>query len=261
MNNFEYNDSILSLINVKKDFIRLDGSVLKAVDDISFHVRRGEVFGLLGPNGAGKTTTLRMISTVFHPTAGDIVVNGLSIRSHSKEIRKNLGFHSGGTGLYKRLTACEMVRYFGDLYGMSKNEITSRIDYLFELLELNDYRNVLCEKLSSGNRQKVSIARTLVHNPPILVFDEPTVGLDVIVAENLMKFIEHLKTEGKTIIFSTHIMEEAERICDNIALINHGQIFFSGTTSEIYEHSGAKNLKDSFFVLMERHNSQSTSMS
>ena len=126
-------NEIISIKNVTKEFTRLDGSIIKAVDDISFSVNSSEVFGLLGPNGAGKTTTLRMISTVFQPTSGDIIINGMSIKSHSTEIRKNMGFHSGGTGLYKRLTAKEMVHYFGDLYGMSKKDISNRIDYLFDL--------------------------------------------------------------------------------------------------------------------------------
>ncbi len=224
----------IELKGVVKEFTRLDGSVIRAVAGVAISIERGEVFGLLGPNGAGKTTTLRMISTVLSPTEGKILVRGIDSQDDSQGIRQIIGFLSGSTGLYKRLTAREMIEYFGKLYGMSEDWLRERTDYLIEMLELGEYEKVLCEKLSAGNKQKVSIARSIVHDPPVMVFDEPTTGLDVMIAENVLSFIESLKDTDKTMIFSTHIMEEAERICDRIGLIQHGRILACGTKDELF---------------------------
>ncbi len=220
---------------VSKGFLRQDGSLLTAVDNADFSVFPGEVFGILGPNGAGKTTTLRMISTVLSPDSGTITVNGFDTVKEPENVRRSLGFLSGNTGLYKRLTAREMVGYFGRLFGMPEDVLKRRTDELFAMLSLEPYSNELCEKLSTGNRQKVSIARSIVHDPPIMVFDEPTTGLDVIIAEGLMDFIRSLSEKGRTVIFSTHVMEEAERLCDRIAFIHDGKIIAIGTLTELIQ--------------------------
>ncbi|MFP4458995.1 MAG: ABC transporter ATP-binding protein [Candidatus Zixiibacteriota bacterium] len=251
------NEAVIQVDDVVKEFTQIDGNIVTAVDHASFSVKSGEIFGILGPNGAGKTTTLRMISTVMNPTSGKVKVAGLDTSKKPREIRNQIGFLSGSTGLYKRLKAYEMVEYFGNLYNMPQEKLKERTDKLFEILKLEEFRDVLCEKLSSGNKQKVSIARTVIHDPPILVFDEPTTGLDVIIAENLLDFIEGLKREKKTIIFSTHIMEEAERLCDRIALISNGKILFTGTLKEILTRateiagSEIKTLKQAFFSFVQ----------
>lgn len=260
---FTAGQPVIELREVVKEFMQIDGNKITAVYHANFTVHAGEIFGILGPNGAGKTTTLRMISTVMTPTDGEIFVAGMNTADKPREIRNKIGFLSGSTGLYKRLKAVEMVEYFGNLYNMEPSHLQNRIDKIFDILKLEEYRDVLCEKLSSGNKQKVSIARTVVHDPPILVFDEPTTGLDVIIAENLLEFIENLKSENKTIIFSTHIMEEAERLCDRIALINNGKILAIGTPDEIYKGASEiagqeiKNLKRAFFTFVENQTSTS----
>ncbi len=246
----------IELHGVIKEFARLDGTKIRAVDGIDIDIERGEVFGLLGPNGAGKTTTLRMISTVLTPTEGSITVRGIDSQADPEGIRRTIGFLSGSTGLYKRLTAREMVEYFGSLYGMTPERLKERTDYLFEMLDLGEYEKVLCEKLSAGNKQKVSIARSIVHDPPVMVFDEPTTGLDVMIAENVLHFIEGLKDTDKTMIFSTHIMEEAERICDRIGLIQHGKILACGTKNELFRGASeiaekeVTTLREAFMVYL-----------
>ncbi|MBN2542426.1 ATP-binding cassette domain-containing protein [bacterium] len=233
--------------NLQKIFYPASGEVVRAVDGIDFEVNEGEIYGLLGPNGAGKTTTLRMISTVLEPTAGTAIVNGYNTAEESDMVRKQLGFLSGNTGLYKRLTAFEMVEYFGKLYGMEEAELKNKIDKLFGMLDMTEFRDTHCSKLSSGTKQKVNIARTIVHDPPVLVFDEPTEGLDVIVAHTLLEFIKKLRDEGKCIVFSTHIMKEAEELCDKIGIIDRGKIKVQGTLQEILQKANAKNLEEVFF--------------
>ena len=239
----------VAINSTTKKFYRANGETVVAVDNLSFEIHTGEIFGLLGSNGAGKTTTLRMISTVLKPTSGEITVGGFDTLTQSDEVRRRIGFLSGNTGLYKRLKAWEMVAYFGQLYGMDDEILSRRIDELFAMLQLEEFRDVQCDALSSGNRQKVSIARTIVHDPPILVFDEPTANLDPLVARTLLNFIIGLKDEGKTIVFSTHIMTEAERLCARIAIIHRGRLLEIGTIPEILERTGQKSLENAFFVL------------
>ncbi len=242
-------DKAISLVQTCKVFDPPSGEPVVAVDKIDLEVRRGEIFGLLGPNGAGKTTTLRMISTILQPTSGHLVVDGFDTVTQSNEVRRRLGFLSGDTSLYKRLKAREMVEFFGRLYGMSESELAARVAELFRVLDMESYAETMCEALSSGTKQKVNIARTMVHNPPILVFDEPTAGLDVMVARSLTDFILSLKKSGKTVVFSTHIMREAERLCDRIGMIFRGKLLFVGTLDEILRESGENNLEDAFFAL------------
>jgi len=244
-------DIAIRLQNTTKVFYPPGAQPVTAVDALTLDIRRGEIFGLIGPNGAGKTTTLRMISTVLKPTSGNVEVAGFNTVSHSDDVRRILGFLSGNTGLYKNLKAREMVEFFGRLYGMPENDLHERTKRLFEMLEMTEYAETLCDALSSGTKQKVNIARTIIHDPPILVFDEPTVGLDVMVARTLTDFIIGLRDVGKTVIFSTHIMREAERLCDRIGIIHKGELLALGTLTELLQKTETNNLEDAFFSLAE----------
>lgn len=223
---------------------------VKAVDRVSFDCRPGEVFGLLGPNGAGKTTTLRMLSTSLKPTSGTATIDGIDVASEPEKVRSQIGFLSGNTGLYGRLTAREMVTYFGKLYGMSVSNIKQRIEQLFTMLDMNEFADGRNEKLSSGMKQKVSIARSVVHDPPVMVFDEPTTGLDVMSSRTIVQFIRRCRDDGKCVIFSTHIMSEAMRLCDRIAIIHKGRIYADGTVQEILNMASADNLEDAFIRIV-----------
>ena len=245
------NDPIaIRLDDVTKIFVPPKGEPVIAVDGLSLDVRRGEVFGLIGPNGAGKTTTLRMISTILKPTSGSVFVDGLNSVADADDVRRRLGFLSGDTGLYKRLKAREMIEFFGRLYGMDRDRLEERVDELMEIFGITQYADTMCGTLSSGTKQKVNIARTMVHDPPILVFDEPTVGLDVMVARTLTDFILGLKKHRKTVVFSTHIMREAERLCDRIGIIYKGKLLLVGTLDDMLRRTGRDNLEDAFFDLV-----------
>ncbi|MHB8926475.1 MAG: ABC transporter ATP-binding protein [Bacillota bacterium] len=206
---------------------------LTAVDGVSFAARPGEIFGLLGENGAGKTTTLRVLATVLAPTSGDAVVNGFSVTREAQKVRASIGFVSSDAGLYDRLTARENVAYFGRLHGLPGPTLTKRIDVLFAWLDLKDAADRRVGKFSKGMKQKVCIARALVHDPPVMLLDEPTAGLDVTAIHAVDEFILRAKREGKTIIFSSHIMSEVEKLCDRVAIIHHGSIIAAGTMDEL----------------------------
>lgn len=236
--------------NLVKIFRDKKRGEIRAVDDISFACKEGEVFGLLGPNGAGKTTTLRMLSTALRPTSGTAVISGSDIIKEPQMVRRHIGFLSGNTGLYGRLTAREMVRYFGRLYGMRRAEMEKRIEALFDMLDMNDFADSRNEKLSSGMKQKVSIARSVLHDPPVMVFDEPTSGLDVMSSRTIVQFIRRCRDDGKCVIFSTHIMSEATRLCDRIAIIHKGKIYFEGTVQDILGRTGMDNLEDAFIKVV-----------
>ncbi len=236
--------------NLSKTFKDKKRGTVKAVDGISFECKAGEIFGLLGPNGAGKTTTLRMLSTSLKPTSGTAMINGVDVADEPEKVRGQIGFLSGNTGLYGRLTAREMVTYFGKLYGMSASDIKLRIDKLFSMLDMQEFADGRNEKLSSGMKQKVSIARSVIHDPPIMVFDEPTTGLDVMSSRTIVQFIRKCRDDGKCVIFSTHIMSEATRLCDRIAIIHKGRIFADGTVDEILSRTGVDNLEDAFIRIV-----------
>lgn len=238
--------------NLAKVFKDKKRGEVRAVDDVSFNCNDGEVFGLLGPNGAGKTTTLRMLSTAIKPTSGKALVDGIDVTKNPREVRIRIGFLSGNTGLYARLTAREMVAYFGSLYGLSKAEIKTRIDKLFTLLDMHDFADSRNEKLSTGMKQKVSIARSVLHDPPVMVFDEPTSGLDVMSSRSIVDFIRQCREDGKCVIFSTHIMSEATRLCDRIAVIHKGRLYFQGTADEMLKQTGQDNLEDAFMKIVEK---------
>lgn len=194
-----------------------------AVNNVSFSCEPGRVHGLLGPNGAGKTTTLRMLSTIFKPSSGTIVIDGIDAVKNPNEARKHIGFLTGSAGLYARLTPNELVDYFGKLYSVPGAVIEERKKRLFDLLDMHDFANKRIGKLSTGMKQKVSICRTMIHDPQVIIFDEPTSGLDVITADNIIKLIRDCKNQGKTVIFSSHIMGEVDLLCDDITIIHKGK--------------------------------------
>lgn len=224
-----------------------------AVDGISFTVRKGEIFGLLGPNGAGKTTVLRILSTVLEPTDGIATVAGYDVVRDSAEVRRHIGFVSNNTAIYDRMTAWEMVEYFGRLHGMKSDQLQQRLDALFDQLRMNDFRDVPGAKMSTGMKQKVSIARAMIHDPPVLVFDEATLGLDVLVARNLLAVIRSLREAGKCLIFSTHIMSEVERLCDRIAIMYRGKILDNGSLEELRDRHREDDFEELFFGLLSQH--------
>jgi sodium transport system ATP-binding protein len=239
--------------NLSKNFLDLRRGAVTALDRVTFDVQPGEIFGLLGPNGAGKTTCLRILSTVLRPTAGFATIAGFDVAIHPAEVRRCIGFMSGNTGIYDRMTAWELVEYYGRLYGMLEERLQERLDQLFTTLKMNDFRDVLGAKLSTGMRQKVSIARTIIHDPPVMIFDEPTAGLDVLVARALVQTIASLKEQGKCIIFSTHIMREVEKLCDRVAVIHKGQILAEGSVAQLQERYDQPDLEELFFDLISKH--------
>ncbi|HEU5238917.1 MAG TPA: ABC transporter ATP-binding protein [Pyrinomonadaceae bacterium] len=232
--------------NLSKVFYDEGRGEIKAVDSISFECHEGEVFGLLGSNGAGKTTTLRMLSTILSPTSGTATLMGNDVVTNPEGVRKNLGFYSATTALYPRLTTRETIDFFARINQYPADQVEQRVEYLIRRFDLTKYADARIEKLSSGMKQKVSIARTIAHNPPILIFDEPTVGLDVLNALDVQESIRELRSEGKTIIFSTHIMSEAERVCDRIAIVNGGRILACDTLEALRESTQQHYLEDIF---------------
>jgi sodium transport system ATP-binding protein len=217
---------------------------IRAVDNVSFTCQPGEIYGLLGANGAGKTTTLRMLATILEPTDGTAVICGYDVVEHPEKVRANVGFLSTATALYPRLSAQEMVEYFGRLNGLDEPTLKKRVDDIFNRLHMNDFRDRRCDKLSTGQKQKTSIARTLVHDPPVMIFDEPTTGLDVMTARSIISFISDCRDRGKTVIFSTHIMSEVERLCDQIGIIHDGKLLAEGTIERLRSQYSEHNLEE-----------------
>ncbi len=239
-----------------KKYSDLQRGELVALAGISFDAVPGQIYGLLGPNGAGKTTALRILSTVLRPTSGTVTVNGFDVLTQPSLVRHQIGFVSANTAVYDRMTAWEMVEYFGRLYGLEQDVLRARMEQVFERLQMNDFRDVLGGKMSTGMKQKVSIARAIVHDPPVLVFDEATVGLDVLVARALLQTIATLRDQGKCLVFSTHIMREAERLCDRIAILHRGHFLAEGTLAELTERFGEADLEELFFRLISEHDRQ-----
>jgi sodium transport system ATP-binding protein len=225
------------------------GNVM-ALDGVSFKAAEGQIYGLLGPNGAGKTTALRILSTILQPTSGTAIVGGFDCVTQPELVRHQIGFISANTAVYDRMTAWEMVEYFGKLYGMGDEELRERMEQLFERFQMQEIRDVLGAKMSTGMKQKVSIARAIVHDPPVLIFDEATTGLDVLVARALLDVVAELRRHGKCIIFSTHIMREAERLCDRVAIMHRGRILAEGTLEELRKQHQQQDLEELFFQLI-----------
>lgn len=237
---------------LSKHYSDLRRGQIVAVDRVSFSALPGEVFGLLGPNGAGKTTVLRILSTVLKPTSGTALVGGHDVVTSPSAVRRNIGFVSVNTGVYDRMTAWELVEYFGRLHQLPEELLQQRMADLFERLRMNDIRDVLGAKMSTGMKQKVSIARAMVHDPPVLIFDEATVGLDVLAARSLLQTVAELGRQGKCVIFSTHIMREVEKLCRRVAIIHRGRILADGELDELRDQHGERDLEELFFQLISR---------
>ncbi|MCC3357958.1 ATP-binding cassette domain-containing protein [Bacillus sp. REN16] len=228
---------------------------ITALKHVKFTVEKGQVVGLLGENGAGKTTLLRTIATLLTPTDGNVKVAGFDTLKKPEEVKKRIGVLFGGeTGLYDRLTARENLEYFAALYGLSKHETKVRIDELARMFGMRDYLNRKVGGFSKGMRQKVAIARTLIHNPEIILFDEPTTGLDITSSNVFRQLVHQLKRDGKTIIFSSHIMEEVSMLCDSVAMMHKGELVYHGDLDELYKSEGSQDLNFIFMSKLVRGN-------
>jgi sodium transport system ATP-binding protein len=219
---------------------------IRAVDGVSFTCRPGQIYGLLGANGAGKTTTLRLLATLLQPTSGGATVAGFDVRTQPEKVRANIGFLATSTALYGRLTARETIAYFGRLNGLSTAQIATRTRQLADELALHEFLDRRVEKFSTGMKQKTSIARTLVHDPAVLILDEPTLGLDVMAARTIVRFVRECRDRGKTVIYSTHVMSEVEKLCDLIGIIHHGRLVAEGTLEQLRARFGDPDLEEIF---------------
>ena len=223
-----------------------------AVDDISFSASKGEIYGILGPNGAGKTTLLRMLGSILTPTTGSIEVLGKDYQVDKESAKKQIGYLSGNTKLYGRLSPRELFKTFGRLYEMSEEEIEHSINQLIEVMDLGSFIDNRIEHLSTGQTQRTSIARCLLHAPELYIFDEPTLGLDVLSSRDIISFMKEERNKGKTVLYSTHYMEEAETLCDHILMIHEGKIIAQGSPDELKAQVGVSNLRDAFFYFAEQ---------
>jgi sodium transport system ATP-binding protein len=225
------------------------GGEVLAVDDLSFRAGPGEVFGLLGPNGAGKTTTLRMLLGLLRPTSGRAAVAGYDSRLHPNEVKRRVGLVSANVGIYPHLTVRETLAFFADLYGVAAADAAGETVRLAHLLGLEDLLSRRCGTLSTGQRQRLNLARALIHRPPVLLLDEPTHGLDVLGSQVVAEFVAHARTEGKAVILTTHRLDEAERLCDRFGLLHKGRLIQTGTLSELRRATGCAGLVEMFLKL------------
>ena len=243
---------MIQVRDLSKHYTDLKRGKFVAVDGVSFAAVGGQIYGLLGPNGAGKTTILRILSTVLRPSSGSVTINGYDVVTQAAQVRRQIGFISANTAVYDRMTAWEMVEYFGRLHGMAAEPLRERMESLFNRLQMRDFRDLLGAKMSTGMKQKVSIARALVHDPPLLIFDEATAGLDVLVARALLRTIAELRENGKCIIFSTHIMREAEKLCDRLSILHRGRILAEGPLEQLRAEHQEADLEELFFRLISQ---------
>jgi len=247
---------VLRAENLSKTYQHGAGKAVCAVDCASFSVDGGEVFGLLGPNGAGKTTLLRILATIIQPTSGYCWVDGVRSDEATDATRRQIGFLSGNTRLYGRLTPAEVLLYFGRLYGMETEAIKARTEELASVLEMGATMKRRCETLSTGQSQKVNIARVLLHDPKVLILDEPTLGLDILTSRSILDFIRGARERGRAIIYSTHHMSEAEYLCDRVAFIHGGRILAIGAQGELFAQTQTQNLHDAFLSVIDRQGAQ-----
>jgi sodium transport system ATP-binding protein len=223
---------------------------IHALEGVSFAARPGEILGVLGPNGAGKTTLLRLLATILEPSAGTATVAGHDIRRQPEGVRQSIGYLTGSAGLYERLSPREMIGYFGELYGLTPAEIERRRDEIFTTLEIHEFADRRCDKLSTGQKQRVGIARAILHHPPVIFFDEPTGGLDVVASRAIVRFIRRCRDEGRVVLLSTHLMSEAEALCDRIAVIYGGKLAAVGTLPELRAQTGETAMENVFLRLI-----------
>jgi sodium transport system ATP-binding protein len=222
-----------------------------AVDDVSFECHPGRIFCLLGPNGAGKTTTMRILATMLRPTSGLVEVAGIDAASHPDDVRRHLGFLTGATALYDRLTPDEIVDYYGTLHGVDGSDLLKRRDEYYDLLDMHTYRSTRVGRLSTGMKQKVSIVRAMIHDPEVVIFDEVTSGLDVIGARSIIALVRRCRELGKTVIFSTHRMDEVSLLADDLGIMMRGRLQFAGSFESFVENRNARTIEDEFIRLVE----------
>lgn len=241
---------MIDVQNIGKHYEDMNGEPFWAIRDVSFQVNEGEIVGLLGPNGAGKTTLLRILSTMLQPTNGDARLCGYSVVTEPEKVRRHIGFVSANTAVYDRMTGWEFVEYFGRLYELDDDLLQERMRTIFESFQMEDLRDRFCGKMSTGMKQKVSIARALIHDPPVLIFDEATLGLDIRAARSVLQMVSHLRDNGKCIAFSSHIMREVERLCDRVTILHGGSLVAQGTRQQLVEQFSEPDLEEIFFRLI-----------
>lgn len=237
---------MISAHQLTKTFHDKKRGTIVAVENVSFTCQPGQIYGLLGANGAGKTSTLRMVATLLKPTSGSCTVAGHDTVAAADQVRANVGFLAASTALYGRLSAREMIAYFGRLNGMTDDAIRARIKVLADELDMHEFLDRRCDKFSTGMKQKTSIARTLIHDPAVMIFDEPTLGLDVMTARAIVKFVRECRNRGKTVIYSTHIMSEVEKLCDVVGIIHGGKLVAEGTLAELRTRLGEQDVEEVF---------------
>ncbi len=242
-----------NLTKQQKKELQTTAPSINAVNNISFECKPGRVYSLLGPNGAGKTTTLRMMSTILKPTSGDIVIGGESVTQNPDRVRAKIGFLTGSTNLYDRLSPGEIVDYFGALHNMDKATLARRKDELFTKMGIHDFSKKRIGQMSTGMKQKVSIARSMIHDPEVVIFDEPTSGLDVITANSIIELIKDCKLAQKTVIFSSHIMSEVDLLCDDLAIIAKGDLIYNSTMDEFRKSYSDRSLTEAFISIVQGH--------
>jgi len=241
---------MIEVSGISKKF-KTKKKVVSALEDVSFSCEDGKIFGLLGPNGAGKTTALRIMTTLLKPDSGSVKVSGYDTVKQSTEVRKRIGFLTSDMKLSGNLSPDELMNFFGELNHISKEQLGSTKEQLVHYLGMGDFVSKPVEKLSTGMKQKTSIAVSLIHNPQVIIFDEPTNGLDIISSKVVTDFLKDFKKQGKTVIISTHIMPEAEKLCDTIGLIFEGHLIECGTKEELFKKYSQDSIEDIFFALAE----------
>lgn len=241
--------TMISVHSLTKVFHDRKRGAIRAVDAVSFTCQPGQIYGLLGANGAGKTTVMRLLATLLHPTEGSATVAGYSVTESPDDVRAHVGFLAASTALYARLSARETLAYFGALQGMDAATIAARTDTLARELGMMDFLDRRVGTFSTGMKQKTSIARTLIHDPAVIILDEPTLGLDVMAARAILRFVRDCRDRGKTVIYSTHVMPEVERLCDRVGIIHGGRLLAEGTLTELRERTGKADLEDAFVAL------------
>ncbi len=248
---------MIEVRNLTKIYEEPDGSEIVAVNDASLTCAAGEIYGLLGPNGAGKTTTLRCLATVLTPTRGTASVAGHDLLAEPEAVRRSIGFLSASTGLYQRLTPRETLRFFAALYSVNGDEVEHRVERTLKLFDISDYADRPNDRLSTGMKQRVSLARAVVHDPPVLILDEPTTGLDPVVTHTVEEAVKSLAQAGKCVLLSTHMLSQAELICTRIGVIGHGRVLGEGTIPQLCAATQTSTLRDAFFALVREKNSLS----
>ncbi len=241
---------MIRVSHLTKTYEDPDGGEIRAVSDATLTCNAGEIYGLLGPNGAGKTTTLRCLATILTPTSGTASINGHDLLTQPEAVRRSIGFLSANTGLYARLTPRETLRFFASLHGMTGALLEARVEEVLALFDITGYADRPNDRLSTGMKQRVGLARAAVHDPPVLILDEPTTGLDPIVSRTVEQAVQELARRGKCVLFSTHLLAQAEDICTRIGVIGEGRVLAEGTIPELCQRTGTSNLRQAFFALV-----------